>query len=131
MEVRKRGMGSDPLSWIGEGSGEIGTGRKSREKAREVRESTSESVGQLATPLVPKFMTLVPVTARLTDEQVEWLDAAERRIMRSRTRRRERITKNTLLRAAVSLLMALPWDHRDIADEEELVERLKEAAGLG
>lgn len=131
MKVRKRGMGSDPLSWIGESGGEIGAEPRSRGDAREVRESVGESVQQLASGLVPKFMTLVPVTARLTDEQVEWLDAAERRIMRSRRRRRERITKNTLLRAAVSLLMALPWDHRDIADEDELVERLKQAAGLG
>jgi hypothetical protein len=121
-------MGSDPLSWIGEGGEEAKPGPGVREAGVE---EAGEAVEQLRAGVVPKFMTLVPVTARLTDEQVEWLDAAERRIMRSRTRRRERITKNTLLRAAVSLLMALPWDYRDIADEDELVERLKQAAGLG
>ena len=126
--MRRRGMGSDPLSWIGEGGEEAKPGPGVREAGVE---EAGEAVEQLRAGVVPKFMTLVPVTARLTDEQVEWLDAAERRIMRSRTRRRERITKNTLLRAAVSLLMALPWDYRDIADEDELVERLKQAAGLG
>lgn len=129
--MRKRGMGSDPLSWIGERGGEQGAGSGSHGEVEEVREAAPGSVRQLASGLVPKFMTLVPLTARLTEEQIDWLDATERRIMRSRSRRRERITKNTLLRAAISLLMALPWDHREIADEEELVERLKQAAGLG
>lgn len=129
--MRKRGMGSDPLSWIGESEPEAGADARLRGGEGRVREEASPDVPQLASRVLPKFMTLVPVTARLTEEQVDWLDAAERRIMRSRSRRRERITKNTLLRAAISLLMALPWDHRDIADEDELVERLKQAAGLG
>ncbi|MBC7286935.1 MAG: hypothetical protein H5T86_02610 [Armatimonadetes bacterium] len=68
------------------------------------------------------------MTARLTEDQLEYLDAAERRIMRSRRRRRERITKNSIIRAAIELVRRLPWDHRDIADEEELLQRLIEAA---
>jgi hypothetical protein len=67
----------------------------------------------------------------LTDRQVEWLDSAERQVMRGRRRRRERITKNTLIRAAVELAIALDWERADIADEDELVARLKAAAGVG
>ena len=60
---------------------------------------------------------------------MDYLEAMERRIMRSRTRKHERITKNTIIRAAIELIRALPWDYTDIADEQELVQRLLYAAG--
>lgn len=136
--MRKRGMGRDPLSWIGEGSL---AGREEEEEERE-EEGEGESgrgeeergapsaVREFESPPVPKFATLIPVTARLSESQVEFLEAMERRIMRGRNRRQERITKNTLIRAALELLMALEWDWTDIPDEDELTRRVKQAAGL-
>jgi hypothetical protein len=64
------------------------------------------------------------MTARLRSDQVDFLNALERRIMRSRQRKGERITKNSLLRAAVDVLQSLDFEVRDIESEEELVERL-------
>jgi hypothetical protein len=121
-------MGKDPLSWIGEGAG-TRRAKPARAEAPEVEEAPSDVQSQSAQ--VPKFMTLVPVTARLSEPQVEWLDTVERRIMRSRRRKRERITKNTLLRAAVEVMMALKCDYSEIADEAELVARVKKAARVG
>ncbi len=125
--MRKQGMGKDPLSWIGEG----------RTKRAGQAAGESAAADPVAAPPAPepksesgegpKFMTLVPVTARLSDSQIAWLDTVERRIMRNRRRKLERITKNTLLRAAVEVLMALDCDFTDIANEQELVDRLKQA----
>lgn len=123
------------MSWIGEraeeeeAGGGQGVPERGGDDVADVSESASAEAPQAASRPVPKFMTLLPVTARLTEEEVEWLESAERHIMRSRDRKHERITKNTLLRAAVELLMALRWEQADIADEEELVARLKAAAG--
>ncbi|MCD6351269.1 MAG: hypothetical protein J7M26_04020 [Armatimonadetes bacterium] len=133
--MRKRGMGRDPLSWIGEGTkqesrGAAPTEEKVGEREEVERPAEAPPMLESATREVPKFATLVPVTARLSESQVEFLETMERRIMRNRRRRRERITKNTIIRAALELLMALDWDHTDIADEEELVQRIKAAAGL-
>ncbi|MGD9519173.1 MAG: hypothetical protein AB7W28_06625 [Armatimonadota bacterium] len=138
--MRKRGMARDPLSWIGEGSER----QPAREEEAEERTKTAEAVGEgeeawrepeavrkLETNELPKFATLVPVTARLSESQVEFLDSMERRIMRNRRRRKERITKNTLIRAALELLRTLEWDWHDIADEEELIYRLRQAARVG
>ena len=52
---------------------------------------------------VPKFESFgVKLTVRLSDEQLEYLAALERRIMKSRSpgNRTERITKNSIIRAA-------------------------------
>ncbi len=126
--MRKQGMGKDPLSWIGEGPA-----TRAAQPARAAADAEPLETAPALEPKPdtgegPKFMTLVPVTARLSEPEVEWLDAAERRIMRNRHRKTERITKNTLLRAAVEVLMSIDCDYTDIADEEELVARLKQAA---
>jgi hypothetical protein len=130
--VRKRGMARDPLSWIG-GTSET----EERVEAREerggdwgARRERGSGVMELGTSELPKFATLLPVTARLSEAQIEFLDTMERRIMRNRRRRKERITKNTLIRAAIELLMSLNWDFTDIADEEELIRRIRRAAGV-
>ncbi len=136
--MRKRGMGRDPLSWIGEGSVR-GRGEEEVEREDEGEEEGSggkeiaaapSAVRELEGTPVAKFATLIPVTARLSESQVEFLEAMERRIMRGRNRRHERITKNTLIRAALELLMALEWDWTDIPDEDELTRRIKQAAGV-
>lgn len=151
--MKKRGMGKDPLEWIGEGA-EVSRTKQTRpeqraEKAQPMPESTrvpshtasrpetgvsvqkqSDAVDELGRLELPKYATLIPLTARLTEDQIDYLETMERRIMRSRRRRRERITKNTIIRAAIELIRALPWDYEDIADEAELVQRLLDAAGV-
>jgi hypothetical protein len=126
-------MGKDPLSWIGEGRTDRAPkgARASTAAAVEQAEAAPLPVSKTDSSEGPKFMTLVPVTARLSEPEIEWLDSVERRIMRNRHRKTERITKNTLLRAAVEILMSLECDYTDIADEEELVARLKQAARSG
>lgn len=131
--MRKRGMGRDPLEWIGQPEPKTARGAEVRERSEQAEGGGEEVQPAAAAPeldsaALPKFATLIPVTARLTESEVEFLETMERRIMRSRRRKRERITKNTIIRAAIELLMALEWDWTDIADEEELIARVKAAA---
>ena len=151
--MRKRGMGKDPLGWIGEGGeaprtkethpSHTPTRPPAAQASAELPEAPPETppstqsapvaalqLGESTTSALPKYATLIPITARLTEDQVDYLETMERRIMRSRQRRHERITKNTIIRAAIELVRALPWDYNDIADESELIQRLLTAAGL-
>ncbi len=138
-------MAKDPLDWIGE-RGEVSAakdaapapaGKETKAppsgaspQAAPAEAHTGEPDTELASAGLPKYATLIPLTARVTEEQLDYLETMERRIMRSRRRKHERITKNTLIRAAIELLRALPWDYTDIADENELVMRLLQAAGV-
>jgi hypothetical protein len=128
----RRGMARDPLSWIGERSEEASLAGPAAQREGEERGQARGAgpAAEFGTSELPKFATLIPITARLTEEQLSFLDTLERRIMRSRRRRHERITKNSIIRAAIELLMALDLDVHDIADEEELKQRLLASAGL-
>ena len=78
---------------------------------------------------IPKFMTYEVLTARLRGDQIDFLSELERRIMRNRTTKGERITKNSLLRAAVDMLHMVQLDPREIADENELRQRVLSEIG--
>ncbi len=120
----KRGMGRDPLDWIGQGA------RAARPARRAEPPPQASQVPQLPSGELPKYRTLIPVTARLTEDQLDFLESMERRIMRSRVRKHERITKNSLIRAAIEALRRVQFDTVDIADEEELTQRICAALGL-
>ena len=79
---------------------------------------------------VPKFESFgVKLTVRLSDEQLEYLAALERRIMKSRSRgnRAERITKNSIIRAAVNALAKLEIDPSEIGSEADFESRVAAA----
>ena len=111
------------MGWIG-GTAETMEGGRVPGNRATVAEAGGEEVGEREQGEVPKFLTCEVMTARLRSDQVDFLNALERRIMRSRERKGERITKNSLLRAAVDVLQSLDFEVRDIESEEELVERL-------
>jgi hypothetical protein len=96
-------------------------------------EETSLSQVQKEDKSIPKFQTYeIKLTLRLKDEQLEFLSRLEREIMKNRSseNRKERITKNSVIRAMVDTFRNLDIDTREIGDEEELVKRLIRAVSL-
>jgi hypothetical protein len=78
----------------------------------------------------PKFKQYdVKLSILLTGEQLEHVDRLVKEIMRSRTTKKERITKNSVFRCLVDLLTVLPFNTDEIPDEDELRRRLLAAAG--
>lgn len=83
----------------------------------------------------PKYERMEPWTARVRPGQAEFLQRLAKEIMANREDRRERITKNTVLRAWLAVLQEAhgELDLTEIADEDELLHRLREliAGGSG
>lgn len=73
------------------------------------------------------------VNTRLRRDQISFLDDLARTMNRQRSRgvEKERITKNTLLRAAIDALAELEIDVTEIRTEEELTKRARAAAQRG
>jgi hypothetical protein len=117
--AKRKAMGRDPLGWIGE-SDEVAVASEEEAPVSAVK----PEVGERGTEEGPKFLSYEVMTARLRSDQVDMLSALERQIMRGRRRKGERITKNSLLRAAVDVLATLQFDVRGIGSEEELRERV-------
>ena len=71
---------------------------------------------------LPKYKTLDVVTLRISHEDFEFLHNLEREIMKNRSRenRKERITKNSIMRAMLGCLKNVKFDKKDIPDENEL-----------
>lgn len=71
---------------------------------------------------LPKYKTLDVVTLRISHEDFEFLHNLEREIMKNRSRenRKERITKNSIMRAMLGCLKNVKFDSKDIPDENEL-----------
>lgn len=74
----------------------------------------------------PKYATLEALTLRISDEDLEFLHKLERDIMRNRSpeSRKERITKNTIIRAMLNCFRDVRFDRKEIPDEKELQMRL-------
>lgn len=137
---KKKALGADPLSWIrptGDAEGE-----RKPQKIQESRDSTpdkmflssmhdtSSGVYREKDKKTPKYESYeIKLTLRLKESQLEFLSHLEREVMknRSRTNRRERITKNSILRAMVAAFQSLDIDPNEIGDEEELAKRLLKA----
>jgi len=96
-------------------------------QASEDRKSKSSKVQNSRNSKVPKYERMEPWTARVRPGQAEFLQRLAKEIMATREHRQERITKNTVLRAWLTVLEEV---HRDldlteIGDEGELVHRLR------
>jgi hypothetical protein len=89
-------------------------------------------VQQSETSEVPKFETFeVKLSILLREDQLEFLERMTREIMGNRDRdsRRERITKNTVVRACLDVLRGVEIDTANVPDEEELGRRIREGLG--
>ena len=75
---------------------------------------------------VPKYAALEVLTLRISEEDLEFLRGLERDIMKRRSpgNRKERITKNTVVRAMLGCFRNVNFDRREIPDEKELRARL-------
>lgn len=79
---------------------------------------------------LPKFRTFeIKLSILLKADQLENLNRLERKIMTSRTsgNKKERITKNSIIRCAIDLVTNLDIDTREIGDERELAFRINKA----
>jgi hypothetical protein len=74
-------------------------------------------------PKQAKYETLHPVQARISEEKLQELQRLVYRVGKTRTRKDEKITKNTLVRIAVDFLIST-WDEDRIwgNDEDEIRE---------
>ena len=148
--TRKKALGADPLSWIkptvntdvhesqSKNEGSVKTKEEwspqhGNDTSLQNLEETSLSQAQKGDKSVPKFQTYeIKLTVRLKEDQLEFLSRLEREIMKNRSsdNRKERITKNSVIRAMVDTFRNLDIDTREIGDEEELVKRLIKAISL-
>jgi len=132
---RRKVLGADPLSWIKqtiqvENKGTI----KENELDTNADGTSSEKTIQLDTSSkVPKFQTYeAKLTLRLGEDQLDFLSRLEREIMKKRTpaNRKERITKNSILRALIDAVSNLDIDTKEIGDETELLNRFRRSFNL-
>ncbi len=101
------------------------TSEGSKSRTSEVHHSGSENV--------PKYERMEPWTARVRPGQAEFLQQLAKEITASRAHRQERVTKNTVLRAWLAILEEVrgELDLTEIADEDELVDRLRGLVARG
>jgi hypothetical protein len=126
---RRKVLGADPLSWIKP------TIQIDKEPLKEDeldtgigRTTSAEMVQTSQSAKVPKFQTYeIKLTLRLGEDQLEFLSKLEREIMKKRSsaNRKERITKNSILRAIINAAKHLNIDTNEIGDEAELIDRFK------
>ena len=152
--AKKTGMGSTPLSWVrdtrAEGAVESTSAPDTRppakkrtlarkrprdQKPKVKRQSKaakdSSEVQKFRTSEGMKFETFeVKLSVLLRQDQLEFLERQVREIMgnRDRDNRKERITKNTVVRICLDALRDMEFDTANIPDEEELRRRVRAAA---
>jgi len=118
--MKKRGLGRDPLSWINSTVIE-------EEKVEEERKKEDIIEGKKEN--IPKYKTFeVRLTSLLREDQLEFLEKLIREIHKNREPqyRKERITKNTLIRVFIDAFQNVKFDIKNIPDEETLLERVLE-----
>lgn len=112
MTTKKRVLGVDPLNWIKQ------TGKK-KNRGKTIKEYYKSEV--------PKFETYdVKLTLRINDKQLDFLTSLEREIMKKRSKKnkKERITKNSIVRAAIDILSEIEFKKSEIPNEDELKRRI-------
>lgn len=118
MVKKKKALGIDPLGWIKPTKDIEEQGiEKNRKKVKLTKEVEK----------VPKFETYeIKLTLRLNDEQLDFLTNLERNIMKNRSskNKKERITKNSIIRSSIELLKTINFDKSEISEEKVLVERI-------
>jgi len=116
---KKTGLGDNPLSWIAD------TSKKPKDKPKE----ESSELTNLRTTEVPKFRSFeVKLSVLLRENQLDFLEKLTREIMTKRDsgNKKERITKNTIIRTLIDVLKDLDMDKTNIPDESELLKRIRE-----
>ncbi len=74
---------------------------------------------------IPKYQTFeAKLSILLTAEQHKFLEDTVATIMRNRRDKRERITKNSVLRVLVDFMQTLDVDLENVPDEKELMKRV-------
>lgn len=114
--MKKTGLGKDPLQWIRP------TVEKGEKKKRIKKTTEKENE-------VPKYQTFdVRLTVLLKDSHLEFLEKMVREIQKNRTRefKKERITKNTILRCLIDAFSKTKINTANIPDEETLLSRIEE-----
>lgn len=144
---RKKALGADPLSWIKptvnvdtDKSHQLSSqAQPSHEeiqemqeivKAQEEKKLSPPNIHRNRNPHMPKFQTYeVKLTVRLKEDQLQFLSRLEREIMRNRSsaNKKERVTKNSIIRAIIDVFQDLKIDTNEIGDEDVLLKRLKMA----
>ena len=102
--------------------------KEEEKETSELQESQTSELQMMRSLEVSKFQTIdVKLSVLLTSDQLEYLDGMVKEIMRSRdpAYKKERITKNTIVRCLVEVLKEVNLDTKNIPDEEELLRRLK------
>jgi len=122
--MKKTGLGKDPLSWI---TPTIPENNIKKPLDRKVKRQTTEK--STDNKQIPKFQTFdVRLTSLLREDQLDFLDRLIRDIQKNRSKeyRKERITKNTLIRVFIDAFMDATIDTANIPDEEELLKRARQ-----
>ena len=115
MSKKKTGLGENPLNWI--------------KKTSEVPKSETSELSKFRTSEVPKFRRYeVKLSILISKEQLLFLEELVKDIMskRDRLHKKERITKNSIIRSLIDLLREIDFDRENIEDEEELKRRIFE-----
>lgn len=121
--MKKTGLGRDPLKWIHPTTAEKGVIEK------EVALKISAGKKDKEKEEIPKFQTFdVRLTSLLREDQLDFLEKLTRDIQKNRTPeyRKERITKNTLIRVFIDAFKDVKIDTTNIPDEDALLKRIKE-----
>jgi len=103
---------------------------KELEKEEKKEEKPKSEVRKLRTKIKKiDVLDYERITVPLRVEQVDKLGKIERLIMKSRSRnaKKQRITKNTIIRACLDAFFNLDFDIKEIQDENELRNRILKA----
>lgn len=118
MATKKKVLGVDPLSWI-----------KKTENIYTEENRLNTTRTEKRSSEVPKYRSYeVKLTVRLSEDHLEFLSSLEREIMKNRSRenRKERITKNSIIRSIIDVFRNLDYEKSEISNEEELTRRIRE-----
>ena len=121
MAAKKKVLGVDPLSWIKE---------TKIKKPNQLEEKFSfrktENQDKATTPKFESYD--VKLTIRLNEAQLDFLTNLEREIMkrRSKENKKERITKNSIIRSMLNVFSeyGIDFNKSEIPDEDELTKRI-------
>jgi hypothetical protein len=84
-----------------------------------------ETQNREAPTRIPKYQTFeAKLSILLTNDQLRYLEDVVAKIMRNRTVKRERITKNSIIRSLVEFMQTMDIDFTNIPDEKELAKRI-------
>jgi len=120
-----KGKGIDDLLFgISENHKELAEAEKGKRKSE---------VKKLRSSVLDEDMEaeLERLTVPLPFDQVQALSKLERSIMKNRSRnsKKQRITKNSIIRACLEVFLTLDLDTNEIPDETELARRIERTVG--